>query len=156
MTTHNNSERLKTLFPIYDRGDEPLVTVEQLKRDVEGVIGRRDELPYLAFVSGPEMNLRVEFNDYDAASDRGIVPLGLIELIRQGADHVLVVGEIWIRSEESTDWHGVMILEARPDGDTMHVAEFEGRTTLGLWKVSVPDDGGNLSRLFDRAERRSA
>lgn len=57
-STHSN---ITPHFPIYDRGDEPLVTVEQLKRDVEEVIGSGAELPYLAFVSGPEMNFRVEF-----------------------------------------------------------------------------------------------
>lgn len=151
-----SSEGLKTLFPIYDRGDEPLVTVEQLKRDVEEVIGCGDDLPYLAFVSGPEMNLRVEFNDYDGDTDRGIVPIGLIELIRRGADQVLVIAEVWLRGEESTACHGVMILKARPDGDTMHVAEFEGKTTLGPWEERLPVDSGNLSRLFERAEKRSA
>jgi len=153
--TPTNSERLNTLFPIYDRGDEPLVTVEQLKRDVKEVIESGDELPYMAFVSGPEMNLRVEFNDFDADTDREIVSLGLIELIRKGADQVLLVADVWFRGEESTRWHGVMILEARPDGDTLHVAEFEGRTTLGPWEESSPDDGGNLSRLFERAGQHS-
>lgn len=145
----STSRDLNKQFPIYDMGDRPRLTVDQLKREVEQVIGSGGELPYLSFVTGPEMNLRVEFKDYDADTDQGIVSHGLMELIQRGADHILVVSEVWIRGEESTDWHGVMILEARPDGDTMHVAEFEGRTALGPWEESVPDDG-NLSKLFER------
>lgn len=139
-------------FPIYDRGDEPLVTVEQLKRDVEEVIGSGADLPYLAFVSGPEMNFRVEFNDYDAEAHRGIVPHALMEFIRRGADHILLVAEVWHREEEIPTWHGVIILDARPDGDTLYEADFEGKTTLGPWKESRPGPGGNLSELFKRAE----
>ena len=144
----------KTLFPIYDRGDEPLVTVEQLKRDVEEVIGSGADLPYLAFVSGPEMNIRVEFDDYDADVHRGIVPQALMEFIRRGADHIRVVGEVWLREEEVPTWHGVMILDARPDGDTLYEAEFEGKTALGPWEESQPGSGGNLSELFKRARHR--
>lgn len=139
-------------FPIYDRGDEPLVTVEQLKRDVEEVIGSGADLPYLAFVSGPEMNFRVEFNDYDAEVHRGIVSHGLMELIRLGADHILLVAEVWHRKEEIPTWHGVIILEARPDGDTLYEADFEGQTALGPWEQSRPGPGGNLTELFERAE----
>ena len=141
----------KTHFPIYDRGDEPPVTVEQLKRDVEEVIGSGANLPYLAFVSGPEMNFRVEFNDYDADVHRGIVPQALMEFIRRGADQILVVGEVWLREEETPTWHGVMILYVRPDGDTLYEAAFEGKTTLGSWEESRPQEGGNLSRMFERA-----
>ena len=149
---HSADCSIRTLFPFYDRGDEPLVTVDQLKRDVEEVIGSGSELPYLAFVSGPAMNLRVEFNNYDAEVHRGIVSHGLMELIRQGADHILVVAEVWFREEEIPTWHGVMILDARPDGDTLYDAEFEGNATLGPWEESRPEAGGNLSDLFRRAD----
>lgn len=147
---------INTLFPMYDRGDEPLLTVDQLKRDVEEVIGNGGELPYLAFVSGPSMNLRVEFNDYDAEVHRGIVAHGLMELIRLGADHILVVAEVWFRTGDTPCWHGVMILDARPDGDTLYEAEFEGKTTLGPWSESKPGEGGNLAEVFERARHPSA
>jgi hypothetical protein len=153
---HKADCSIRTLFPIYDRGDEPLVTVDQLKRDVEEVIGNGVELPYLAFVSGPEMHFRVEFNDYDAELHRGIVAHGLTELIRRGADHILLVAEVWFREGEIPDWHGVMILDARLDGDTTHFAEFEGKTALGPWEESRPDEGGNLARLFERAKSEMA
>lgn len=152
-STHSN---ITPHFPIYDRGDEPLLTVEQLKRDVEEVVESGADLPYLAFVSGPEMNFRVEFNDYDADVHRGIVPHALMEFIRRGADHILIIGEVWHREEEIPTWHGVIILEARPDGDTLYEADFEGKTTLGPWEVSQPGPGGNLSELFKRAKMKTA
>lgn len=120
------------------------------------MIGSGADLPYQAFVSGPEMNFRVEFNDYDADVHRGIVPHALMEFIRRRADQILVVGEVWFREEDAPTWHGVMILDARPDGDTLYEAEFEGKTTLGPWEESRPGPGGNLSELFQRARRETA
>lgn len=153
---HKADCSIRTLFPIYDLGDEPLVTLGQLKRDVEEVIGNDGNLPYLAFVSGPGMNLRVEFNDYDAEVHRGIVAHGLMELIIRGADRILIVAETWLRVGEMPNWHGVIIHDARPEGDTAHFAEFEGKTALGPWKECQPALGCNLTELFERAEGLAA
>lgn len=120
------------------------------------MIGSGAHLPYQAFVSGPEMKFRVEFNDYDADVHRGIVPHALMEFIRRRADQILVVGEVWFREEDAPTRHGVMILDARPDGDTLYEAEFEGKTTLKPWKANQPGPGGNLSELFKRAEESAA
>jgi hypothetical protein len=139
-------------FPIYDRGVEPPVALEDLQAEIADMVGDGDDLPFRAFISGPGTNLRVDFDEYDAAKHKAVVAGGLMDLIRQGADRIVTVSEIWLREDGMPKWDGVMILEATRDGDTLHMAPFEGRSRLGPWETAPGVEGGSLSRLFARAE----
>jgi hypothetical protein len=153
----NEQNDLRTLFPIYDRGSKPLVVVEQLKEELEGMVRKCEDIPYIAFVSGPSMNLRVEFNDYDGDRHKPLIAEGLMCLIDRGATRIVIVAEIWIGDQDgSRTWHGVMVVEATEDGDTSHTAPFEGKNQLGGWKSGPAGETGNLSRLFARAHEREA
>jgi len=59
-----------------------------------------------------------------------------MELIRRGADRIVTVSEIWFKDDDGVaTWEGVMVMEATPAGETLHIASFEGRNTLGLWET---------------------
>jgi hypothetical protein len=150
-------EDVRRLFPIYDRGKEPLVTIESLKVEIEELVSKGQDIPYFAFVSGPGMNLRVEFNNYDAERHKPVAAEGLMELIRRGADRIVTISEIWFKNVEGVaTWEGVLILEATKDDETLHTATFEGKTSLGPWETSPAGPTGNLAQLFERAQAGTA
>jgi len=147
-----SSEDIKNLFPIYDRGDMPLVTVSDLKEEIEEMVANGEEIRFLAFVSGPEMNLRIEFNDYNPERHKPLVAMGLIGLIKRRASRIVVLSDVWLKEDNGVPAaDGMMILEATRDGETVHLARCEGEKRLGEWTSSTGGDG-NLGRLFERAD----
>lgn len=148
----STDDEIRKLFPFYDRGDEQPVQVIDLIVEIEGRLSDGEDIPYMAFVTGPGMNYRVEFNDYDADRHKTIVSEGLMELIRRGADRIVVIAEVWFRNSDGTpDRHGVMIFEATASGDISYTAEFEGQKRVGEWSAGSAGDSGSLERLFERA-----
>lgn len=148
----STDNEIRNLFPFYDRGDEPPVQVIDLIVEIEKLLSDGEDIPYMAFVTGPGMNYRVECNDYDADRHKPIVSEGLMEMIRRGADRIVVIAEVWFRNTDSMpDWHGVMIFEATASGDISYTADFEGRRRVGEWRSGSAGDSGNLARLFERA-----
>jgi hypothetical protein len=129
------------------------VLVEDLKREIEEIVSDHQEIPYFAFVSGPEMNLRGEFNDYDADRHKPIVSAGLMSLIKRGANRIVIISEVWLNDDNDVPTSdGVMIIEATRDGDTMHIVACEGKDRLGDWSTESGGESGNLARLFAKAE----
>lgn len=148
-----SSEDIKNLFPIYDREDKPLVTVSDLKEEIEAMVANGEEIPYLAFVSGPGMNLRIAFDDYNPERHKPVVAMGLMGLIRRGATRIVVLGDVWLKEDNGVPaGDGMMILEATRHGDTVHLARCEGEKRLGEWTASSTGGTGNLGRLFERAD----
>lgn len=148
----STDDEIRSLFPIYDCGYEPPVQVIDLIVEIEQRLSDSEDIPFMAFVTGPGMNYRVEFNDYDAGRHETIVSEGLMELIRRGADRIVVIAEVWFRNSDGTpDWHGVMIFEATASGDISYTAEFEGQQRVAEWSSGSAGDSGNLERLFERA-----
>lgn len=149
-------DHITKLFPMYERGDMPLVTVSNLKEEIEAMVANAEEIPYLAFVSGPGMNLRIEFDDYNPERHKPVVAMGLIGLIRMGATRIVVLSDVWLKEDNGVPaGDGMMILEATRDGETVHFARCEGEKRLGEWTSSTGGDG-NLGRLFERADRHSS
>ena len=147
-----SEDEARSLFPIYDRGGDPPVEVIDLIVEIEDRLARGEEIPYMAFVTGPRMNYRVEFNDYDAERHKPVVSAGLIALIREGAERIVIIAEVWIRDTEGVpDWHGVSVLESTALGDICYTAEFEGQRRVGDWLSGPVEESGNLARLFERA-----
>jgi hypothetical protein len=134
--------------PVWDRGDQSLFTVHDLMAEAEKLVASGSEIPYLAFVSGPGMNLLIQFSQYDPASDKSLVRAALATFILQGANHILVLGDVWIRDNNGVPtWDGMMIGELTPTADRFYLAEFEGRNRLGDWLPYSSGDG-NLCGLF--------
>ena len=146
------ADDLKGLFPFYERGDDPPVQVIDLIVEIERRLADGKDIPYMAFVTGTGMNYRVEFNNYDAERHKPVVSEGLMEVIRRGADRIVVISESWLRNADGTpNWHGVLIVEATASGDICYSAEFVGKNRVGEWTSGPAGDSGNLARLFERA-----
>lgn len=141
-------------FKIIDRSDTPMLDVEDVRELALYLLSLKPkQLPFLAMVTGPDMHLHVHFHAYDADKHRGLVARLLMELIREGADHIILLSEVWLRGQEVTDWHGVAVQDCTEDGDIMHLAEFEGKHSVGPWKELEMTSEGNFCGLFEKSRR---
>jgi len=107
-------------------------------------------------VSGPGINVELGFLSYNPERDQRAVADRLMEMIRQGADRIVIVSEVWIPGEDmAVESDGVLIYESTPLSEIGHLAQFEQRLRLGDWGP-VParksaNQTGNLENLFERA-----
>lgn len=115
-------------------------------------VSRGNHVPFVAYVTGPEINREICFVNYDAERHKPVVAEYYMELIRQGVERILVVSEVWFLDDDhNRAWHGVLINESSPLSDLGHCAPFEGRNRLGEWQTGPAEGTGNFMNLFERA-----
>lgn len=136
--------------------DAPPIKVSGLMDLLEGAVSLGQPIPYMAYVSGPGINRKLEFKGYDAKRHQRVVADALMEQIRCGANRIVIVSEVWIAGEdEGIECDGVLIFESTPMRESGQVARFEGKTRLGGWGPVPADESANkpanLENLFDRA-----
>lgn len=111
-----------------------------------------NHVPFVAYVTGPEINREICFLNYDAERHKPVVVEYFKELIRQGVERIVVVSEVWFLDDDhNREWHGVLINDSTPLSDIGHCAPFEGRDRLGKWQTGPAVGSGNLMNLFERA-----
>jgi hypothetical protein len=139
-------------IPVYERGDVPPVVIDDLKAEVAGVIGSGQDVGCSAFASGPAMSVRLEVATLNPAKQKPLMVAALTALIRQGADRIVVVSEVWFKDDDGLPtWDGVMILESTQAGETLTYTTREGRAGLGAWETCPAGPKGRLAGLFARA-----
>lgn len=131
---------------------DPPIDVCALRDQASEQVSQGNHVPFVAYVTGPEINREICFVNYDAQRHKPVVVEYLMELIRQGVEQILVVSEVWfLDDDKNREWHGVLINDSTPLSDICHCAPFEGRDQLGKWQTGPAVGSGNLMNLFERA-----
>lgn len=150
----SKQRRVDTTGPLHVRAFDITswspISVNGLIADINEDMSQGHAIPFFAVVFFPETVLNVSFVNYDPDQHKPHVTAHLINLIRKGANRILIVSEVWFLGNDlSREWHGVMVQDSTPLTSVGHFAPFEGRK-LGEWK-SGKTKGGNYSDLFEKA-----
>lgn len=131
---------------------DPALEVPELRDYAEECVSQGHNVPFVAYVTGPEINREICFTNYDPNKHKPVVARYFMELIRQGVERILVVSEVWfLDDDKNREWHGVLINDSTPLSDIAHCAPFEGRNRLGEWQTGPAVGPGNFTNLFERA-----
>jgi hypothetical protein len=139
------------ILRVVERSDPP-IDVLALRDQAAEQVSQGNHVPFVAYVSGPEINREICFVNYDAEGHKPIVAEYFMKLIRQGVERIVVVSEVWFLDDDhNREWHGVLVNESTALSDNGHCARFEGRNRLGEWQTGPAEGLGNLMNLFEQA-----
>jgi hypothetical protein len=137
--------------PVFHRGDEPPPDVDGLKEQLAETVQSGQDIRFRVYATGPGLNVVSEIPDYDPAQDKRHIGRMLADFVQQGADRLVVVSDVWFRDQDGVaTWDGVQIYESNRDGETAHLAPFEGKWSLGEW-AGIRCPVGTLASTFGGA-----
>jgi hypothetical protein len=141
-----------------DRGAGSIPTEELLKgirAQAEGVIAAGQEQSAIVFVRQGDGTMAIRGVAMVPPEDR---PPIFLEWIRQGAQELILIDEVWLRETPSGPaiHEAVMVLHMRPDGDFGYyglIAEVEKRRQIVRWEVGSSPTAGAATALVGHIPR---